>query len=265
MGNGRPFVLLGSPIEHSLSPAMQTAAFHALNLRATYLALDCMPEDVPHLMLVFARAGGGGNVTIPHKSIAARSIQSASPMAELTGACNTFWGTGAEIQGDNTDVAGILAALVRIGAAGSRWLILGTGGAARAAGAAAFERKATIAVRSRSAERQIGYETWALAHGISLCASEDCDVAINATPLGLKPADPLPLDPVSCPRVAHALDLVYAKGSTPWVRAMRARGVRAADGREVLVSQGAAALERWFPEEQAPRELMRAVVDAGLR
>jgi shikimate dehydrogenase len=265
MGNGRPFVLLGSPIEHSMSPAMQNAAFHALSLAATYIALACASEDVPHLLRAFGRAGGGGNVTLPHKSIAAGSITPATPLVALTGACNTFWGSDGEVYGDNTDVAGISAALARLEAPCTCWLILGTGGAARAAGAAALTQQAAIAVRSRTAERQIGYETWAVANGIPLCAAETCEVAINATPLGLRPGDPLPLDPASTPGIVAALDLVYGKGTTTWVRAMRARGVRAADGREVLVAQGAAALERWFPDEQAPRDLMRAVVDARLR
>lgn len=265
MASGRPFVLLGSPIEHSVSPAMQTAAFHALGLAASYIALACTPEDVPHLLEVFARAGGGGNVTIPHKSIAAHSVTPATPLVALTGACNTFWGGEGDVWGDNTDVAGVLAALDRIEAPATSWLILGTGGAARAAGAAALTRKAAIAVRSRTAERQIAYETWALAHGIQLCDPEACEVAINATPLGLRPNDPLPLDPAATPGIARALDLVYGKRSTAWVRAMQARGVPAADGREVLVEQGAAALERWFPNEQAPRELMRAVVNGHLR
>jgi shikimate dehydrogenase len=265
MASGRPFVLLGSPVEHSISPAMQSAAFHALSLHATYIALPCNSDDVPHLLGVFARAGGGGNVTIPHKPIAARTVNAASPLVTLTGACNTFWGTNGQISGDNTDVAGILAALDRLEAPGTRWLILGTGGAARAAGAAAAARGVAVAVRSRSADRQNSYEAWATEQQIALCLPEQCEVAINATPLGLRPHDPLPLDPASTPGLVAALDLVYAKEMTAWVRAMRERGVRAADGREVLVAQGAAALEQWFPDEQAPRELMRAVVNANLR
>lgn len=265
MASGRSFVLLGSPIEHSMSPAMQTAAFHALGLAGTYIALDCTSEDVPHLLSAFARGGGGGNVTLPHKAIAAGSVTPATPLVALTGACNTFWGSEGDVYGDNTDVAGILAALDRLEAPSTRWLILGTGGAARAAGAAALTRKGSIAVRSRSAERQIAFETWAVAQGIPLCAVESCEVAINATPLGLRPGDRLPHDPASTPGIVAALDLVYGRGATAWVRANLARGVRAVDGREVLVAQGAAALERWYPHEQAPRELMRAVVNAGLR
>jgi shikimate dehydrogenase len=91
-----------------------------------------------------------------------------------------------------------------------------------------------------------------------------CTVVINTTPLGLASTDPLPLDrpPASA---AVALDMVYAGGETHWVRAMRRAGLRAADGRTMLVAQGAAALECWFPGVRAPVEVMRAAVDARLR
>src|SRR5260370_291998 len=90
------------------------------------------------------------------------------------------------------------------------------------------------------------------------------DVAINASPLGLAETDPLPLDPTRVPRLRAALDLVYARGGTRWVRALRAAGVRAEDGREVLVRQGAAAFARFFPDHPAPIEVMRAAVSRAL-
>jgi shikimate dehydrogenase len=264
-GSTRVFVLLGSPVEHSLSPAMQTAAFRALGLNATYVPLKASAEDVAPLIRAVAHAGGGGNVTIPHKAIAATIVKPVSPLVELTGACNTFWGNNGEILGDNTDVPGILASLAKLEAPGTAWLILGTGAAARAAGAAALDRGAAVAVRSRSEEHRKSYEDWARAQGIRLADAGECEVAINATPLGLRPHDPLPLEPGAQPKLVAALDLVYGKETTPWVRAMERTGVRALDGREMLVAQGAVALERWFPREKAPRELMRAVVNARYR
>ena len=87
---------------------------------------------------------------------------------------------------------------------------------------------------------------------------------INTTPLGLQRDDPLPLATALRARRV-ALDLVYAPGKPAWTRAMRAAGLRAADGRTMLVAQGAAALERWFPGAHAPVEVMRAAVDAELR
>ena len=88
---------------------------------------------------------------------------------------------------------------------------------------------------------------------------------INATPLGLRAGDPLPFDPGAFPRAEIVLDMVYARGETAWVRAMRPHVRRAADGRAMLVAQGAAAFECWFPDKAAPVEVMRAAVNAALR
>src|SRR2546430_7878597 len=99
--------------------------------------------------------------------------------------------------------------------------------------------------------------------GVQTCALP-IYIAINATPAGLKESDPLPLDPDSAARLHAALDLVYAPGGTRWVRSLTAAGVRAQDGREVLVHQGAAAFNRFFPEQEAPLEVMRAAVNRAL-
>jgi len=98
-----------------------------------------------------------------------------------------------------------------------------------------------------------------------MVAPQICRVLVNATPLGLHARDLVPIPPGLAPEAQVALDLVYAKGETPWVRALRARGIRAADGRTMLVAQGAASFERWFPGIPAPREIMRAAVDGALR
>ncbi len=116
---------------------MQNAAFHALGLRAVYVALRCAPEDVAPLMRALARAGGGGNVTIPHKEGAAAALAHRQGDAETVGACNVFWGDGDGVRGDNTDVEGLLAALDPLEPPAGPWLIIGAGGGARAAAVAA--------------------------------------------------------------------------------------------------------------------------------
>jgi shikimate dehydrogenase len=103
-----------------------------------------------------------------------------------------------------------------------------------------------------------------VSQGVQLAEAARCTVVINTTPLGLAAGDPLPLaQPPAAASVA--LDMVYAGADTAWVRAMRSAGLRAADGRTMLVAQGAAALERWFPGARAPVEVMRAAIDARLR
>jgi shikimate dehydrogenase len=120
-------------------------------------------------------------------------------------------------------------------------------------------------VTSRDPQRRTEFEQWIASRGVSLTSAAECAVLINSTPLGLKDGDPLPIQPGVAPRAEVALDMVYAPGETPWIRAMRPRVRRAGDGRAMLVAQGAAAFERWFPEKRAPVEVMRAAINAALR
>jgi shikimate dehydrogenase len=265
-GKTRPFVLLGSPVEHSVSPAMQTAAFRALGINAAYLPLCCEANDIPQLIRIIARAGGGGNITLPYKGDAARAVTAPSPLVQVTGACNTFWSTGDEgTCGENTDVQGVLAALDRLDAPATTWLVVGTGGSARAVVAAARERGAAIAVISRSADGKSAFEQWVSGLAVPPAEPSQCQVVINATPLGLDPGDPLPLPPNKVPAAVVALDLVYGVEGTRWSKAMAAKGIRSSDGREAVVAQGAAAFRCWFPQHDPPIEVMRAVVNARLR
>jgi shikimate dehydrogenase len=264
-GRSRVFAILGDPVAHSLSPAMHNAAFHALGLEAVYVPLRAAAAEVPVLLHALARAGGGGNVTVPHKEAAAAAVEQATARVRRLGACNTFWGEGAAIHGDNTDVDGVLEALAELEAPASGWLIAGTGGGARAAVAAAVARGAGVAIRSRDAGRRQAFEAWCQGQGAPLVPAEACEVLVNATPLGLKPGDHLPLAHDDAPRAQVAFDMVYGRGETPWVRLMRQEGLRAADGRVMLVAQGAAAFRRWFPDEDPPIEVMRAAVNDALR
>ena len=264
-GATRVFAILGDPVAHSLSPVMQNAAFVALGLPAIYVPLRCSAADLPPLLAALVRAGGGGNVTVPHKELTAASVHRCLERAQLIGACNTFWGEAGESVGDNTDVVGVCQALDRLEPPDGPWLIFGTGGGARAAVGAARLRGAEIAVASRAADRKDAFERWAESLGVRRVPAENCMVLINATPVGLHDGGAVAAGPPIAARAEVALDMVYAKGETRWVHAMRAAGLRAADGRAMLVAQGAAAFERWFPDERAPTEVMQAAVNAALR
>lgn len=264
-GASRVLVILGDPVAHSLSPAMQNAAFRALGLSAVYVPLRCSGDDVPSLIHAIGRAGGAGNVTLPHKEIAARGVDVCRDLAETVEACNTFWSEDGRTVGDNTDVPGLLEALYQLEVSAAPWFIAGTGGGARAAVVAAREHGVPVAVRSRNADRQRRFEKWIESRGVALAPASDCGVLINSTPLGLRADDPLPIEPDGFPRAEVAFDMVYTPRETSWVRAMRPRVRRAADGRTMLVAQGAAAFERWFPGKDAPVEVMRAAVNAALR
>lgn len=261
----RVFAILGDPVQHSVSPAMHNAAFRALGLSAVYVPIRCSARDLPGLLGGLARSGGGGNVTVPHKELAARLVQDAAETAREVGACNTFWRHADRVRGDNTDVDGIIAALKEIGGDGGGWLVAGTGGGARAVIVAARRCGASVAVQSRDPERAEAFGRWARERGVPAADRVSCDVLINATPLGLRRGDPPPISEGAAPSARVALDLVYAPGRTPWVQACERRGLRAADGRTMLLEQGVAAFRRWFPDTPAPVEVMRAAVHAALR
>lgn len=265
----RLFALLGDPVAHSLSPRMQNAAFRAAGLDAFYLALRCSREDLPGLLRGIARAGGGGNVTLPHKEAAARVLDSATAAVTATGACNTFWLESGRIRGDNTDIQGFArAALGVIGSlGGTRNLVLGAGGGAAAAVRALLEHGAgqvTLLARTPSRAARIAAlqdpagRVVRLAAGADSLRDQSFDLVVNATPLGLSAADPVPLDLDRIAAVRGVLDMAYRTGGTAWIRAARERGLPASDGSDMLVEQGAAAFRDWFGTD-APR---RAMIDA---
>lgn len=270
----RLFALLGDPVSHSLSPSFQNAAIRALGLDAVFVALRCGADELPGLLRGIARAGGGGNVTVPHKALAARTVDHPSDGVVRTGACNAYWLEDGAIHGDNTDVAGAsaaVAALLGRAPAGARVLLLGAGGAASAALCALADAgPERIVIANRTAERARALADRFRTPGVRIdvvdgadtLAGERFDLAVNSTSLGLKADDPLPLDPEAARvTVGAVLDLVYARGETRWVREMRARGLPAADGKEMLLQQGAAAFRRWWGMEP-PLDVMRTVLEA---
>src|SRR5881409_952745 len=112
---------------------MQNAAIGVLGLDAVYVALRTSAQELTTVLAALAAVGGAGNVTVPHKEAAERYVARKTDVCARVGACNTFWMEHGALVGDNTDVAGILAALRQLGADGAgSWLLLGTGGSARA-------------------------------------------------------------------------------------------------------------------------------------
>jgi shikimate dehydrogenase len=265
----RLLVVLGDPIAHSLSPTMFNAALAALGLDAVYVALRVPPDAVPEMLAACAATGVAGNVTVPLKTAVERCLARKTALCSQAGACNTFWVEQGTLVGDNTDIPAIGAELADLAAGADRWLVLGTGGSARAVALAAAAAGARLAVRSRDPERAATFAAWAAERGVSLIGDApgipDVDVVVNATPLGLQDADPLPLAPRARAGFRAALDLVYRPGGSHWVRELARTGVAARDGRGVLVRQGALAWDRFFPEAPAPLEVMRAAVERALR
>lgn len=260
----RVFALLGDPVAHSLSPRFQNAGFAAAGLDAVYVALRVAPDLLGPTMALLADAGGGGNVTIPHKALAL-DVGVPDARAARIGAANVFAGGAHGVALGNTDVDGVLAALDALEVDGGPWCVIGTGGSARAVIGAAAERGVAVAVHSRDAVRARTLLAWAEALGVPEAPMAECAVAINATPLGLHEEDLAPIDLALLPALGAALDLTYREhGVSRWIATCRAAGVRAADGREMLLAQGCASWAWWFPGVVPPREIMRAALDGRL-
>ncbi len=261
----RVYALLGNPVAHSLSPAMHNAAFAASGLDAVYVALRCSAGAVAPLMRALAEAGGGGNVTLPHKRAAFEALDDAAPAAAATGACNTFWLGDAALRGDNTDVAGFRAAasaLLGGGAEVGRALVLGAGGAARAALAWLADAAAEVVIVNRTPERALSLAAAvdrATVRAGSAYGSGGFDLVVNATSLGLRADDPAPVDLGRLEGVGAVLDATYGRGPSALARAAAERGIPYADGREMLLQQGAEAFRLWWGRE-APVSAMRAAL-----
>jgi len=262
---------VGDPVAHSLSPRMHNAAITALGVDAVYVALRAHGDAFEPLLRSLLAAGAGLNVTVPHKRRAAGLLDAPSDEVRRTGACNTVWSGPGGITGDNTDVAAVreVSAALAGGRAVGRVLVIGTGGSARAAAVAVADGwpGAVVEVLSRDAARAQDFLSWAEGAGVGAVPSngDPVDLVINATPLGLTPADVLPLDREHLRRRAPAavLDLVYVRGRTRFVRAAREAGIAAEDGRDVLLEQGAASFRHFFGV-QPPRAVMRAAVEDAL-
>ena len=239
---------------------MHNAAFRSLGLGWCYVALPVPPGLFDETVRALPASGYRGvNVTIPHKRAALALADEATDAARAIGAANTLTFEDGRILADNTDAPGLIASLP-CAARGMTALVLGAGGAGRAAAWALREAGALVAVWNRTPER-----ARALAEELGVGAVEvpaDADLIVNATSVGLSEKDALddlPLAAVETPQVA--VELVYGGGATPFQAWAESGGARVVDGLEVLVRQGALSLELWTGRE-APLEVMRAAARA---
>ena len=265
--------VLGHPVAHSRSPAMQNAALAALGLgdEWSYEAIEMPPADFAELTRALPAEGFvGANVTIPHKEAALALAGNASAAATEIGAANTLSFEDGEIRAENTDAPGVLAALHEP-PSGKRALVLGAGGSARAVAWALAGQGATTEVWNRTTERAVELvealsATAAGAAGALGAVSDDqarnggYDVIVNCTAVGMEGAgDPfaeLPLLPKALGEGVVLVDLVYAGDDTALVAEGRRQGATVIEGLEVLVRQGAESLRIWTGLEP-PLDVMR--------
>jgi shikimate dehydrogenase len=255
--------VLGHPVGHSRSPAMHNAAFEELGLDWRYVKLPVPPDAFAETVRALPASGyRGANVTIPYKEAALALADHASDAARAIGAANTLTFADGEVYADNTDAGGLLAALPR-DPRGLTALVLGAGGAGRAAAWALREAGAHVRVWNRTPER-----ARALADELGLESVEApvaADLLVNATSVGLREGDAiedLPLASIEAPQVA--VELVYGDHETPFAAWAQAGAAELVDGLEVLVRQGALSFERWTGQHP-PIDVMRKAARASSR
>lgn len=246
-------VLLGHPVAHSLSPRIQNAALAAAGIAAEYTVLDVEPADFDAALGTLRQSRTAGNVTIPHKARMFAACDVLTPLARRVGAVNTFWFDDADqLVGDNTDVGGVDAAVTKLLEQPPRTItvgVLGAGGAA-AAVLAAVERwpgcDAHVFNRTPERARLLCERFSSIARPVDdVGVVAGAQLIVNATSIGLKD-DSVPIDLSLLSRDSAVLDLVYRPTETHFVHALRSRGIRARDGKEMLVEQAALAFEKWF-------------------
>lgn len=262
--------VIGSPVEHSLSPVIHNAAFASLGLDWGYFAVVVPDGEVLRAVAAMRSLRlAGMSVTMPHKETAAVAVDVVTSRADRLGAVNCVSWRGTQIEGDSTDGAGFLDSL-RVDHAwdptGARTVVVGAGGAARAVVAALADAGAReVGVLNRTPERAARAAALAGSRGRTVTADavEGADLVVNATPIGMGPDTRLPVDPDRLGSGQVVADLVYDPLETPLLAAARARGAVPVTGIGMLVHQAAHAFRAWTGEDP-PVEVMSAAVVAAL-
>ena len=276
--------VIGQPVTHSLSPRMHNAALAAMAASEPRLAswryhkFELAPGELARALPLFhARGFAGINVTVPHKEAVLAQVEGADEFAVAAGAANTLVRTATGWRAFNTDCTGLAAALhAEFGLAlrGAHVVLLGAGGAARAAAVQCLrEPVASLWIGNRSQERLrvLLDDLRPHAGGVPVqgfaLAGPPADVpggalVINSTTVGLKDDIASPIDLSRWPRPGYVYDMIYNPPRTALLRQAAELGLTHANGLSMLVHQGAHALARWTGAEVPVDVMERAVRDA---
>ncbi|CAH1648272.1 Shikimate 5-dehydrogenase I alpha [Hyphomicrobiales bacterium] len=265
---------LGFPTESFKAPMIYNPYFERDGIDAVVMPMGCRSEDYPAFLKLFFRLSNahGALVTMPHKVTTTGLVDILSPTAAIAGACNAVrLEPDGRLAGDMFDGEGFVRGVLRKGhkLAGARALVVGAGGVGSAI--AASLAKAGVAELGlfdmhRAAVEGLGqrlvahYPTLRVATGSNDPAG--FDIVVNATPLGMKPGDPLPLDVDRLPASALVGEVVMAQEITPFLAAARARGCAVQVGTDMLFEQIPAYLE-FFGLPTTTAEDLRAVAQLG--
>lgn len=262
----RVYGVAGDPVAHSLSPVLMNTAFRRENVNAVYLALHAKTLD-DLLVCVREIPLHGLSITMPYKESIVKHLDNCDTHTNRVGACNTVVrGPDGKLYGFNTDVAGVLRPLEqRLALQGAKVLVLGAGGAARAAVFGLKERGADVYILNRTPApaQKLAHQAHARLARRPDLKKQAFDVIINATPLGMAGSKESPLheDEIN---TRFLLEMIYSPAETHLVKTARAKGVQIIPGSEMFVQQAARQFEIWTGKP-APSEEMQRVVERGIR
>lgn len=259
----RVYGVIGDPIAHSLSPAMQNAGFAARRVNAVYLPF--LTHDLRDFIDSVEPLGiKGFSVTLPHKEGILRFLHRCDPLAERIGAVNTVVvRSSGKLHGYNTDYVGVLQTLERrIKLSGSRVLVVGAGGAARAVAFALAQAGTTVFVTSLRYQRAKHLARAAGGEAVKRAAVRTMafDAIVNATPVGMHPfvaRSPLEANELNCRLV---FDIIYRPQATKLLQMAARRGIQTVSGVEMFVAQGAEQWKIWMGDQAPVGPMRRAVL-----
>jgi len=268
-GSTKTYCIIGDPIQHSLSPGMQNAAFVAADLNCTYIAFRVpaneLKESIESLRSINV---SGFNITVPHKVEAMKYLDELDASAKKAAAVNTVNNIEGIFRGYNTDIDGFIEPLRKrhVNFSGMRVLVLGAGGAARAVVAALAQEGgiAKVMIANRNVQRagelarigsNLGLKCETLLLDKVQGVSAECDMIVNATTVGLS-NEPSPVDHEHIKKGSIVYDIVYRPIVTDLIENAKYAQATVVYGYEMLIEQGAKAFEIWTGLP-APRESMK--------
>jgi shikimate dehydrogenase len=269
----RKACVMGHPVAHSRSPMIHNYWLKKLGIPGIYELKDLGPDEfIPFVTNLAARGYVGGNVTLPHKEAAFRSVASRDAASEAVGAVNTLWLENGKLMGGNSDTHGFLANLDERAPGwnvkGCRAVILGAGGAARAAVYMFKQRGVEVDIVNRTLPRaqELAAKFAVRAQGWDALARllPQADVLVNCTSLGMAGKEPLQIDLGPLKKSAVVYDVIYVPLETALLAQAKKRGHRTVDGLGMLLQQAGFGFRKWFGGNPQVTPELRAMLEADI-
>ncbi|HYN34289.1 MAG TPA: shikimate dehydrogenase [Ilumatobacteraceae bacterium] len=260
--------LIGSPVEHSLSPVIHQAAFDAAGIDWTYVAFEVADGRAAAALDAMRVLGIAGlSVTMPHKRDVADAVDRLEPAARALQSVNTVSWRDGQLVGSSTDGEGFVASLAEVGieVADARVAVIGAGGAARSV-IDALGRAGCSDIMVLNRTRVHAEAAATLASAASVGTVDDigrADIVVNSTSVGMGTSEDLPCDPALLRAEQVVVDLVYHPIRTAWLAAAEALGARTVDGLGMLIHQAALQQEQWTGV-RPDTKVMRTAAEAAL-